>query len=118
MGEYLFVLCFHNKELKWDSFLINQSNAYVIAAVVSWVEFFIEYPFKPKQMTEFMVPIGLIFITIGHYLRISAMFTARKSFHHVVQNHKAETHTLITTGVYAYFRHPSYFGWSIWALGT
>ena len=46
------------------------------------------------------------------------MFTARKSFHHVVQNRKAETHALITSGVYAYFRHPSYFGWSIWALGT
>ena len=24
----------------------------------------------------------------------------------------------MTTGVYAYFRHPSYFGWSVWALGT
>ena len=23
MGEYLFVLCFHTNELKWDSFLLN-----------------------------------------------------------------------------------------------
>lgn len=25
---------------------------------------------------------------------------------------------MVTSGVYAYFRHPSYFGWSVWALGT
>ena len=77
MGEYLFVLCFHNSELKWDSFLLNQSKAYVIAAVFSWAEFFIEFPFKPKIMIQVMLPVGLIFISVGHYLRIAAMFTAR-----------------------------------------
>ena len=39
--EYLFVARYHTKELKWDSFLINQSKAYVIAALVSWVEFWV-----------------------------------------------------------------------------
>ena len=24
----------------------------------------------------------------------------------------------MTSGIYAYFRHPSYFGWSVWAIGT
>ena len=65
-----------------------------------------------------MFPIGVIFIVLGHFIRIGAMFTARKSFHHMVQEKKASTHTLVTTGVYAYFRHPSYFGWTVWALGT
>ena len=62
--------------------------------------------------------VGLHMVIIGHYFRIGAMFTAEKSFHHLVQYEKAKTHKLITTGVYAWVRHPSYFGWMIWAVGT
>lgn len=29
--EYLFVYVYHNKEIKWDSFLLNHSKAYVAA---------------------------------------------------------------------------------------
>lgn len=46
------------------------------------------------------------------------MFTARKSFHHLVQDKKAPTHVLVTDGIYSWLRHPSYFGWTVWALGT
>ena len=46
------------------------------------------------------------------------MFTAGSNFNHVVQNEKSETHTLVTSGVYAWFRHPSYVGWFYWSIGT
>ena len=84
MGEYMFVLCFHPSELKWDSYLINQSKAYMIAAVFSWVEFFVFFGKKPLIMNMAMFPLGVIFIITGHCIRIGAMFTARKSFHHIV----------------------------------
>lgn len=47
MFEYLFVCAFHYKELKWDSYLINQSNAYAFSAVFSWVEFYFEQGLLP-----------------------------------------------------------------------
>lgn len=82
--EYLFVCAYHFKELKWDSFLINQSSAYVIAAVVSWIEFYFENGHKPKILVNWSLKIGVCMIFIGHFCRITALFTARKSFHHIV----------------------------------
>jgi|LauGreDrversion4_2_1035121.scaffolds.fasta_scaffold36461_3 hypothetical protein len=35
LGEYLFVARYHVQDLKWDSFLINQSYAYIISFVIS-----------------------------------------------------------------------------------
>ena len=57
-------------------------------------------------------------MVVGHCFRIGAMFTAAKSFHHVVQEKKASSHVLVTSGVYSIVRHPSYFGWTLWAVGT
>lgn len=84
MGEYMFVLCFHPTELKWDSYLINQSKAYVFAALFSWTEFIVFFGRKPEIFNIVMFPIGILFIITGHFIRIGAMFTARKSFHHIV----------------------------------
>eukprot|EP00461_Guttulinopsis_vulgaris_P002477 UN02478 len=44
------------------------------------------------------------------------MFQCGTSFTHQVAFKKKEEHALITHGIYAYFRHPSYFGWFLWAL--
>ncbi|GKT88201.1 isoprenylcysteine carboxyl methyltransferase [Colletotrichum tofieldiae] len=46
------------------------------------------------------------------------MVTAGQSFNHTVQHYRAESHTLVTSGVYGWFRHPSYFGFFWWAIGT
>lgn len=46
------------------------------------------------------------------------MLTAGSNFNHIVQNEKSETHTLVTSGVYSWFRHPSYVGWFYWSIGT
>lgn len=118
MFEYMFVATYHRKELKWDSFLINQSTAYCVAAFVSWVEYALEFSFMPKELTQISMIFGLVLVTIGHFCRINAMFHAGRSFHHIVQSKKAETHVLITDGIYGYLRHPSYWGWSVWAVGT
>lgn len=57
-------------------------------------------------------------VAIGHAFRIGAEFTAGYSFNHKIQFVHEEKHVLVTHGLYAYSRHPSYFGWYMWAVGT
>jgi protein-S-isoprenylcysteine O-methyltransferase len=54
----------------------------------------------------------------GQVVRSVAMVQAGKSFNHVVQRRRGREHVLVTNGVYAVLRHPSYFGFFWWALGT
>lgn len=62
--------------------------------------------------------VGLGLCTIGEVLRKSAIWTARDNFTHLVQQEKIQTHSLVTHGVYSWFRHPSYVGWFYWCIGT
>jgi protein-S-isoprenylcysteine O-methyltransferase len=57
-------------------------------------------------------------VVFGHYFRSGAMIEASTSFNHYVQYKKADDHTLITSGVYQYSRHPSYFGFFYWCIGN
>lgn len=57
-------------------------------------------------------------VLCGEGLRKAAMLTAGSNFNHIVQNEKAQSHVLVTGGVYAFFRHPSYVGWFYWSIGT
>lgn len=62
--------------------------------------------------------IGLVMCAVGEALRKAAIWTARDNFTHLVQQEKAQTHSLVTCGVYSWFRHPSYVGWFYWSIGT
>lgn len=46
------------------------------------------------------------------------MVHAGSNFNHLVQMKKKEGHFLVTDGVYGWLRHPSYFGFFWWGLGT
>ena len=46
------------------------------------------------------------------------MAQAGTNFNHQVQSRRNEGHELVTTGLYAWLRHPSYFGFFWWGLGT
>uniref|UniRef100_A0A8D1PN10 Protein-S-isoprenylcysteine O-methyltransferase n=1 Tax=Sus scrofa TaxID=9823 RepID=A0A8D1PN10_PIG len=118
-SEYLVTAVNNPKSLSLDSFLLNHSLEYTVAALSSWIEFTLENIFWPelKQIT-WLSATGLLMVVFGECLRKAAMFTAGSNFNHVVQNEKSETHTLVTSGVYAWFRHPSYVGWFYWSIGT
>ena len=62
--------------------------------------------------------VGVILVFTGHYFRIASMFHAGTNFNHLVQYEKKVDHKLVTSGPYRFSRHPSYFGWTMWALGT
>lgn len=65
-----------------------------------------------------LVAAGVLLVLVGQAVRSLAMAEAGRSFNHIVQQQKRDSHVLVTSGVYAYLRHPSYFGFFWWALGT
>ncbi|XP_060518216.1 protein-S-isoprenylcysteine O-methyltransferase [Cylas formicarius] len=119
ISEFVAIAFIQPNQVSVNSFVLNHSLQYTIAAVASWIEFFIEvyfYPDLKKYMTISCV--GLAICICGETLRKLAMYTAGKNFNHLVQCEKAKDHILVTKGIYAWFRHPSYVGWFYWAIGT
>ena len=57
-------------------------------------------------------------MTIGHIFRLGAFISAKSNFHHKVQFYKNPNHNLVTTGIYRYSRHPSYFGFFMFGIGS
>ncbi|XP_067005318.2 protein-S-isoprenylcysteine O-methyltransferase [Anabrus simplex] len=118
-SEFLMIAITNPRTLSLDSFILNHSREYAVAAVASWLEFLIERWFFPgmKQLT-FISLVGLILCTGGEVLRKLAMLTAKTNFNHMVQSVREEGHQLVTHGVYSLCRHPSYVGWFYWSIGT
>ena len=61
---------------------------------------------------------GVVMCLFGDWLRKASICTAGTAFTHLIQTRRRPTHFLVTTGAYAYARHPGYLGWFAWALGT
>ncbi|KAL3281588.1 hypothetical protein HHI36_004795 [Cryptolaemus montrouzieri] len=102
-----------------NSFVINHSPEYTFAAVFSWIEFFVEAYFYPSLKQYSIISyFGCAICIGGELLRKTAMFNAGSNFNHLVQYEKAKDHVLVTSGVYSWFRHPSYVGWFYWSIGT
>lgn len=57
-------------------------------------------------------------MAIGQFTRTTAMAHAGSNFNHTVQVKRKEGHELVTSGIFSWFRHPSYFGFFWWGLGT
>ncbi|KAF9350573.1 hypothetical protein BGX34_001143 [Mortierella sp. NVP85] len=117
--EYIAIALFNPTKLNLDSFLLNHSPEYTMATVSGVSEFLIEYYFFPQWKTwGFLNKIGLIMVVLGQAARTLAMFSAKSNFSHHVEYYKEEHHVLVTDGIYSVLRHPSYFGFYYWALGS
>ena len=119
IAEYLLAKHFHPESTTASSFLITWH--YLIAFTTGLVEYLIERYFWPVQKTDsssFVIWFGFILIIVGLYIRFAAIITGGKSFNHEVQNSKSDDHVLVTNGIYKYFRHPGYFGFFVFAIGT
>lgn len=105
------------------SFLLSSNgSAYTIAHSASFIETLISHLFAPSilppSLQYLSLFLGLSLIIIGQWTRASAMLTAGSNFSHIVRHTKASTHRLVTSGIYSVLRHPSYFGYYWWAIGT
>ncbi|XP_002737258.1 protein-S-isoprenylcysteine O-methyltransferase-like [Saccoglossus kowalevskii] len=118
-SEYVCTSLYNAKSLSLQSFLLDHSLAYHIAAMASWVEYTLQAVLLPGMKQCIWVSgSGLALCIVGEFLRKLAMFTAGKSFNHNIQYRKDESHVLVTQGIYAWCRHPSYVGWFLWSVGT
>ncbi|XP_013785267.1 protein-S-isoprenylcysteine O-methyltransferase-like [Limulus polyphemus] len=118
-SEYLTTAVINPKSLSLDSFLINHSREYGIAAVGSWMEFLLERYFCPGMKEVWWLSLlGFLLCVGGETMRKMAMLTAGSNFNHIIQSHREEGHVLVTHGVYSLTRHPAYVGWFWWSVGT
>jgi len=118
-SEFLVTGLTNPQNLSFDSYMVNHSVAYAVAAVSSWLEHGLLLYFVPGlKQHQFITYAGLAVCIVGEIVRKLAMFHAGRSFNHLVQDSKADDHILVTSGVYSLCRHPSYVGWFLWTLGT
>lgn len=127
---FLFLMFFHFMEffitaiyqpaaLSYDSYLVNHSRSYTVAVLFGWFEFWIESLFFQEVKCNYYISIlGFILLLLGQCIRSLSMSTCGSNFSHNLMSKKEEGHNLVTTGIYSFFRHPSYFGWFYWCLGT
>ncbi|KAL6257614.1 hypothetical protein P5V15_011191 [Pogonomyrmex californicus] len=118
-SEFLAIAWTNPAVLSINSFILNHSIEYGIAACLSWTEFLIErHYFQRMKLLSPLSYFGLALCISGEIMRKLAICTAKHNFNHVVQSEKNDNHELITHGVYNICRHPSYVGWFYWSIGT
>lgn len=104
------------------SYLLVNGDQYMQANSMAFVETCVTSYFFPSWQARFHSPaviaLGLVMVGVGQVVRSTAMAQAGTNFNHIVQSRKNQGHELVTHGVYAYFRHPSYFGFFWWGIGT
>merc|ERR1740123_2781739 len=72
----------------------------------------------PAAVQGAVLSLGFLLGMLGWGLRALALFTAKSNFTHLVAHRKQAGHALVTGGVYALCRHPSYVGWFLWSIST
>lgn len=116
-----------------SAFLLTQNgSSYSIANSCALIECILHYTFFPDFNLLSPPPLfggaawfqiswlslGFAGIVAGQVIRTTAMISAGTNFNHRVQVRKRVGHELVTSGVYSLLRHPSYFGFFWWGLGT
>jgi len=110
--------------LTYEAFLLHIKE-YWIAMTVGQIEYIVEVRLY-SQLKLAVIPYGMIFglilVLIGEIIRKLAMITAGKNFTHAIlsveQLRRRGQCNVVTTGIYSFSRHPGYFGWFLWSIGT
>lgn len=123
MLEYWTTARFNSSVVLASSFLLfTNGRAYNIAYMLALVEILVSTLILPDYGRWLSSPavrfVGFLLVLLGQVVRSFAMAHAGRSFNHTPQRVRKESHKLVTTGVYAHLRHPSYFGFFWWAVGT
>ena len=100
----------------WPSYAIAHASALLECLFVSF--FFPDRNWAPLNTGPLLLAVGVGAVVVGQTVRSMAMLHAGQSFNHQVQMARSETHVLVTDGIYGVVRHPSYFGFFYWGLGT
>lgn len=108
-----------------SSFLLSSNgSAYTVAHFSALLEcvltnlFLPNTSLLPSPLPAFLLGLGLLLVVVGQTIRSIAMFQAGTNFNHIVQRRRNPSHHLVTSGIYAVLRHPSYFGFFWWGIGS
>lgn len=118
--------------LRLQAFLLQNGWNYHAAHLAGLLEFLLEHLFLPPSQQSShsttiatlltrpstLTYVGFCLVVFGQHLRSTAMIHASSNFSHQVAHKKRDDHRLVTTGVYAWVRHPSYTGFFTWAIAT
>ncbi|KAJ7781127.1 protein-s-isoprenylcysteine O-methyltransferase [Mycena metata] len=118
-GEYAVTAGWNLEKCSVDSYLLENGSTYHIAHGTAVAEYLLTLWFKPEWKAHWGVSLaGIALVLVGQTLRSAAMIHASTNFSHAVAFRKRAEHVLVTDGVYAWLRHPSYAGFFWWAMGT
>ncbi|KAK5135518.1 hypothetical protein LTR08_005153 [Meristemomyces frigidus] len=101
--------------------LFSNGRAYNTAHCLATLEILLSSFFPAYQdslVHPYTIALGLVLVIVGQTVRSIAMAQAGTNFNHTPVQTRKEDHVLVTRGMYNYSRHPSYFGFFWWALGT
>lgn len=101
--------------------LFTNGQAYNFAYALAIVEIVVSGYVPSYQfafVNEYTIGAGIALIVVGQLVRSTAMVQAGTNFNHTPANKKVAGHELVTKGIYGWLRHPSYFGFFWWAIGT
>ncbi|OMJ82227.1 hypothetical protein SteCoe_17128 [Stentor coeruleus] len=117
IGEFYVQSYFHYKEANFSTFLLDHSKDYTIAITASFSEHLSKL-ILPYPSFIWICIFGIIITSIGHIFRIGSEINCGQNFSHRIKYSKKASHVLVTNGFYKLCRHPSYFGWFLWSVGT
>ncbi|KAK3692791.1 isoprenylcysteine carboxyl methyltransferase [Podospora appendiculata] len=123
--EFWTTAAYNTRTAEVSSFLLTANwPGYAIAHATAAFECLVtnlvwpDRSWTPLHMGMLLCLLGWVVVIVGQTVRSVAMVQAGPSFNHQVQFQRSAAHVLVTTGIYARLRHPSYFGFFWWALGT
>ncbi|KAL4910199.1 Isoprenylcysteine carboxyl methyltransferase family-domain-containing protein [Aspergillus multicolor] len=127
--EYYITAAHNTRYADISAFLLSTNGwAYNVAHSSAAVECLLGYIFCPRDSyfgftasvdgVKVQVVVGLLVMVVGQAIRSLAMAQAGSNFNHTVQVERKDGHMLVTHGIYSVLRHPSYFGFFWWGLGT
>lgn len=123
--EFFTTAAYNTREANISSFLLTANwPSYAIAHTFASAECLLtnllwpDRSWAPFGTGSLLCLVGLGLVVLGQIVRSVAMIQAGPSFNHQVQHQRGASHVLVTSGIYAWLRHPSYFGFFWWALGT
>jgi protein-S-isoprenylcysteine O-methyltransferase len=114
---------YNTSNAKVSSYLLTSNgSAYLSAHLAAMLEIIVTSTWFPSLQDSwsntYTVLLGLALVIMGQVVRSIAMAQAGVSFNHIPAKSKKNDHVLVTKGLYSYLRHPSYFGYFFFAVGT
>ncbi|KAG4303494.1 hypothetical protein PCANB_000218 [Pneumocystis canis] len=117
--EFWITALYNPLNVSISSFLFSNGNQYILAHCFAILEYLVEYLFFPQiKIYKFISYTGFIITCAGQICRSLSMIHATHNFSHKISLKKKKDHILVTDGIYRWLRHPSYFGFFYWIIGS